>query len=73
MQLNLYFAFKLLSEAVWSVTRNALPRWSWLGNLYDSTFPIHVDEDSQTVTVQGGVQTRVLLDYLATHMCAASP
>lgn len=30
-----------------------------------------MDEDAQTVTVDGGVQTRVLLDYLATHMCAA--
>lgn len=50
--------------------RNALPRESWLGELYDSAFPIQVDEDAQTVTVQGGVQTRVLLDFLATHMCA---
>ncbi len=51
--------------------RNALPKLSWLGDVYDSSFPIHVDEDALTVTVDGGVQTRVLLDYLATHMCAA--
>ncbi|CAL8469269.1 g8810 [Coccomyxa elongata] len=53
--------------------RNALPKLSWLGDVYDSSFPIHVDEDAQTVTVDGGVQTRVLLDYLATHITAKGP
>jgi FAD/FMN-containing dehydrogenase len=30
-------------------------------------YPVKVDEDKMTVTVQGGVITRVLLDYLAIY------
>ncbi|KAK9908511.1 hypothetical protein WJX75_008992 [Coccomyxa subellipsoidea] len=63
----------VLTELTSTRRINALPRWSRLGNLYDSTFPIHVDEDAQTVTVQGGVQTRVLLDFLATHITTKGP
>ena len=36
----------------------------------DANFPIQVDEDAHTVVVQGGVQTRVLLDFLANYMYA---
>lgn len=47
--------------------RNALPATA-VFDQYDASFPIQVDEDARTVTVQGGVQTRVLLDFLAEYM-----
>ena len=31
---------------------------------------MQVHEDNNTVTVQAGVTQRILLDYLATYMCA---
>ena len=48
--------------------RGALDKWAITP--LDASFPIQVDEDAHTVVVQGGVQTRVLLDYLANYMCA---
>ena len=48
--------------------RGALDKWVFTPA--DASFPIQVDEDAHTVVVQGGVQTRVLLDFLAKFMCA---
>ena len=49
--------------------RNADPVSSWLREGGSTKgFPIQLDEDEETVTVEGGVQTRVLLDYLANAM-----
>lgn len=56
------------------VCRNALPDKSWFKEgVLAKELPIQVDEDEQTVTVEGGVQTRVLLDYLAHFMYDPPP
>ena len=56
------------------VCRNALPDKSWFKEgVLAKELPIQVDEDEQTVTVEGGVQTRVLLDYLAHYMYDPPP
>ena len=49
--------------------RNADPLSGWLTEGSPAKgFPIVLNEDEETVTVEGGVQTRVLLDYLANAM-----
>jgi len=49
--------------------RNAQPDLSWFKPAnFTKNLPIQLDEDAETVTVEGGVQTRVLLDYLAKTM-----
>jgi FAD/FMN-containing dehydrogenase len=60
---------RLTTRITHVVCRNALPDKSWFREgALAKELPIQVDEDEQTVTVEGGVQTRVLLDYLAHYM-----
>ena len=49
--------------------RNADSTSGWLEEKRAAkSFPIQLNEDEATVTVEGGVQTRVLLDFLARAM-----
>ena len=57
------------SELSVDMCRNADPVSGWLREgASTKSSPIRLDEDEETVTVEGGVQTRVLLDYLANAM-----
>ena len=48
--------------------RNAAPAIADFHNSVPPNFPIQVNESDATVTVEAGVSTRVLLDYLSDYM-----